>query len=507
MKDKAIIIGSGLGGLECGYILAKHGFDVTVLERTNQIGGCLQTFTRGSARFDTGFHYVGALDQGQPLWRLFRYFGLVDLPWHRLDKECFDEVVIGGESFHFANGHKEFAARLAERFPSQRANLEKYTGFLKNVGDHIFDSFGVPLLHTGGDDAKGSALGRNAADFFSTSLFSRSAYDFLCETIDDPLLRKVLSGTSLKMQLNADSLPLYVFAQINNSFIQSAWRLQGGGTMVAERLSTEIEEMGGRVLINTEVVEIKSVNGHVSRVVVADGREFEADWVLSDIHPAATVALVKEGLRNIYRSRMSSLRNTYGTFTVNIALKKGAMPYLNRNIFIHSADVDLWHPSPRGEESLLVSYPVPREGSDGSAVSVDLMASIAWSEVEKWADRQPGRRGVDYAEFKEQRAGECIDFAGTRLPELRGAIEKIYVSTPLTYNSYLAAPQGSAYGIVKDWKNPMTTVLTPRTPISGLLLTGQSLNLHGILGVSMTSVFTCAMILGMEDLAREVLRG
>lgn len=64
MKDSAIIIGSGIGGLECGVILARHGFDVTVLEQERQIGGNLQTFTRRGSdgkvhSFDTGFHYVG----------------------------------------------------------------------------------------------------------------------------------------------------------------------------------------------------------------------------------------------------------------------------------------------------------------------------------------------------------------------------------------------------------------------------------------------------------------
>ena len=50
----------------------------------------------------------------------------------------------------------------------------------------------------------------------------------------------------------------------------------------------------------------------------------------------------------------------------------------------------------------------------------------------------------------------------------------------------------------------MYTVLTPRTPIPNLLLTGQSLNLHGVLGVSMTSFLTCAEILGMDKISEEL---
>jgi all-trans-retinol 13,14-reductase len=50
----------------------------------------------------------------------------------------------------------------------------------------------------------------------------------------------------------------------------------------------------------------------------------------------------------------------------------------------------------------------------------------------------------------------------------------------------------------------MYTILTPRTPVPNLLLTGQSLNLHGVLGVSVTAFFTCAEILGMEKAVEEL---
>ena len=79
--------------------------------------------------------------------------------------------------------------------------------------------------------------------------------EFLQETISDPLLREVLSGTSLKMELG-NNLPLYTFAQINNSFIESAYRLQGGGNLIAESLAASIKAMGGTILTGKEVTEI-----------------------------------------------------------------------------------------------------------------------------------------------------------------------------------------------------------------------------------------------------------
>ncbi|MBQ2856081.1 MAG: NAD(P)/FAD-dependent oxidoreductase [Bacteroidaceae bacterium] len=487
-KERVIIIGAGLGGLECGYILAKNGMQVTVLEHEAQVGGCLQTFRRGAALFDTGFHYVGALDEGESLHTLFSYFDLMGLPWKKLDEDCFDEVVIGEDTFAFANKHQRFYERMAARFPKEREGLKKYVTFLKEVGDHIFGVFQS-------DEHKR----------YTYSLLSRSAYEFLNETIKDPLLRKVLSGTSLKMELNAPTLPLYTFAQINDSFIRSAWRLRGGGSQIADKLVEGIQAMGGEVRTRAAVTYIKEENGKAVGVSINDEDYLEADWIVSSVHPSHTVSLVKDSkvLRNIYRNRISHLDNTFGMFTANIRLKPGLLPYVNRNIFVHRADADLWNVNTLKTESVLVNYSVP-EPYSSTAVNIDLLSPMSWSEVKKWVDFPVGRRGEDYVSFKQEKTEECIRLVEHRLPELRGAVERVFTSTPLSYQSYISSAEGSAFGIRKDYNNPMYTVLTPRTPIPNLLLTGQSLNLHGVLGVSMTSFLTCAEILGMDTIRKEL---
>ena len=209
----AIVIGSGLGGLECGVILARHGFEVTVLEQERQIGGSLQTFVRKGSdgkthSFDTGFHYVGGLEPGQPLYSLFKYFGLMELPWKCLDKDCFDEISFADKdcrevvSYPVASGHLRFAEKLAEYFPEHADELRKYSWILKEIGDRVFDSF------------------RPETDMFE--MFGKSAYDFLCETITDSRLRDILCGSMMKMELDRETLPMYVYVQATNSFVDSS---------------------------------------------------------------------------------------------------------------------------------------------------------------------------------------------------------------------------------------------------------------------------------------------
>ncbi|HAO06326.1 MAG TPA: all-trans-retinol 13,14-reductase, partial [Chryseobacterium sp.] len=62
----------------------------------------------------------------------------------------------------------------------------------------------------------------------------------------------------------------------------------------------------------------------------------------------------------------------------------------------------------------------------------------------------------------------------------------------------------SIYGIQKDYKNPLQTMISPRTKIPNLFLTGQNLNLHGILGTSLSAILTCSMLLGNNALVDKI---
>ena len=483
MEKSVIIIGSGLGGLECGYILAQKGFRVTILEQASKPGGCLQSFTRGGHVFDTGLHYVGGLDEGQSLRPFFEYFGLMDLPWRRINPECVDEIVIRNQSFPLASGHDRFVERLAERFPAEKDNLKEYARFLKKIGDDIFKIF------------EGDGVEMN-------DLLGHSAYEYLRSTIKDPLLRQVLGGSFMRMELR-ESLPLYVFAQINNSFIQSAWKLEGGGDQIVRRMVDSITSMGGSVRTNARVTSLKNVNGKVSEVEVNGSETLKADWLISDAHPAVTLKLISDGLRNVYKERISALDNTFGVFTANICLKAGAQECPDGNIFIHREGIDLWHSDPSVTESVMVYfYPGPQ----GSATHLDLISPMPFFQGGEESDyclSSSGKAiasdsGKSYESAKQGKLRECLDLVASKLPWLESSIESAYTSTPLTYSRYTSTPQGSAFGIRHDWRTPLRTILSPRTPLKNLLFTGQSLNLHGLLGVSMTSVLTCCEILGKD---------
>ena len=435
--------------------------------------------------FDTGFHYVGGVDEGQSLHSAFRHLGLLRLPWQRLDNH-FDRVTIGNQTFSFAQGYDAFVETLTAAFLAERDALNKYADMLKQCGEQQFDALNP---QTG----ESSLLSR---------LFETSSYQYLTETFHDPLLINVLCGTSLKMELRKESLPLFTFAHGNGSFIESSWRLKGDGSLIVNSLADGIRMHGGEIICNAEVQELVEKDGKLVHAVCSNGEIYEGTIFISNIHPAVTCNLVKQSsrMKKVYRSRITHLENTFGMFTVSLRIKPQTLRYFNWNQYIYK-EPDVWafHLKNNPVSGVLVSCRIPEDGSK-YVQQVDLLTPMNWSECEQWSHTEVGRRGEDYKAMKKRVADECITLAERFIPGLRDRITGCYTSTPLTYRNYTLTPEGSAYGLRKDFRNPMITLLSPRTPIPNLLLTGQNLMLHGLHGVTMTALFTCAEVLGKEPI-------
>ena len=133
-EKKVVIIGSGLGGLACGVILAKNGYNVTVLEKERQVGGCLQCFVRKGAKFETGMHFIGSAKEGQTLNKLLNYLGVLPhVTLSQLDTDAYDIVALNGQTFEFANGREAFIKKMTDYFPKQKENLNAYFDLIEKV--------------------------------------------------------------------------------------------------------------------------------------------------------------------------------------------------------------------------------------------------------------------------------------------------------------------------------------------------------------------------------------
>ena len=469
MKYDVVIIGSGLGGLICARQLAQSGRSVVVLERQRQPGGCLQSYSRGELEFDTGLHYVGGLGEGQPLHDAFETLGLLNLPWQQLDADGFDQITIGRQTFPLAEGFDRFADTLGGYFPQERDALHQFVALLRNL----------PPME---------------------ECCQVNAYDYLTSLFRDPLLINVLSGAAMRMELRRESLPLFTFAHALSSYVQSSWRLKGSGNLMVNSLVGDIRAAGGEIYCKTEVKRLEGRGGKIVAAHGPNGKTFEGSIFISDVHPQLTFSWIGDPnlLKGVFRRRIDALENTFGMLTVSLVLTPGVLPYFNHNKYVYrKSNVWTFTEDVGGVGGVMVSARVPEDGT-AYVRQIDLLTPMPWVLWKHWSDTTVGRRGQIYGLQKERMADECILLAERVIPGLAAMVEKRYISTPLTWRDYTLSPCGSAFGIRKDCRMPLLTMLSPKTPIPNLFLTGQSLVLHGLEGVTRTAFNTVDEIMNYE---------
>ncbi len=492
-KYDIIIIGGGLGGLLCGNILSREGYHVCLVEQTGKLGGCIQSFSRDKTIFNTGLNYTECLGEGQVLNTYFKYFGIMSkLRVKQLDKDCFNKISFGNEGVEYplAQGKDNFIDKLSEHFPESRANIAKYIEELKQVSD-IF-----PLYTF--DSATDNSITEES--------LQQNTFKYLQSVDSNHTLQQVLAGMNSLYGGVANKTPLYIHALINYSFIKSSWRLVDGSSHMAAAIASVIKENGGEIKLSSKVEAIQGKNKQINSVQLSNGEKIFANKIISNIHPANTLKMIPEELsKRNYKSRIISLKNTIGMFTVYIVLKRNSFPYINHN-FHHFKTKNVWttdYKIDNWPEHYFLYTPATSK-SEKWADGLIAMSYMRFEEVKQWQNTYIENRGEQYKQFKQEKAEKLIDSIEQKFPGIRKSIDKYYTSTPLTYRDYTGTPEGSSYGIQKDSSNPFSTIITPKSRIKGLYFTGQNLNLHGILGVTIGAVVTCSEILGYDYLFNKI---
>jgi hypothetical protein len=186
-------------------------------------------------------------------------------------------------------------------------------------------------------------------------------------------------------------------------------------------------------------------------------------------------------------------------------MKKDCCPYQNHNIYLHGNE-DVWYDKEMHKgntPSCMISMQVPRGNSKFTEV-VSILTPMYMDEVSKWTDTTPEHRGEAYRQFKEEKTEQILQFLRRFGFHWNHCIEKIHTTTPLSYRDYTGTIDGSAYGIVKNYQYPQISFVSTRTKLKNLFLTGQNLNVHGALGVTLTAMLTCSEFVGQEYLAKKV---
>lgn len=500
-KFDVVIVGSGLGGLLCGSILSKEGFSVCIVEKNHKIGGSLQTFVHNGVKFDAGVHYIGGFDEGQNLHQLFKYVDLTNkLKVQKLSEEGFDRITFRGDNreYWLAQGYDRYIDRLSIAFPDEKAALHNYVNKIRELCSHF------PIYN----------LKNQKKKVFGEGIVELNARDYIASITSNRKLRNVLAATNPLYAGDPEKTPFYVHALINNSYIESAWRCIGGGSQLTSLLMKSIKNNDGTFRLRSTVRKFTMVGGKVTAAELNNRERIEGKNFISNMHPSVTMKMLEPGsVKRAYRSRIISLENTISSFILNAVVKKGFLKFWDYNRY-HYTKSDVWQCHRYTENSWpkgMVIFMSSDPGPEGYAEGLTIMTYMNFRDVKQWESSfntvsNPGDRGSGYQDFKHTKAEKLIAAAEDVIPGLRENIISYSATTPLTFRDYLGTTDGAIYGIMKDCRNPLKSFVSPRTKIPNLFLAGQNTNLHGILGVTISSIVTCSEFLGSSHLIDKILK-
>ena len=501
----AIVIGSGSGGLTAALALARAGQRVAVFERHTLPGGYSQSFSANGFSFSPGIHYIGQLDPGGGLRRIYEGLGVAnDLLFLELDPDGYDRVFVGDERFDIPKGRQHFAERLKQRFPKDAAGIDRYFDIVHRMSEEI--AFASP---------------RGLADTALLPIRMRTTLRhglrplarFLDGITRDPLLRAILSIQAGDHGMAPSRAPTALHAGLQSYYFDGACYPRGGGHAIPDALVKQIRAHGGEVVLGNGVERILTEGRRAVGVRLDDGSEVSADAVISNADPTTTWLglLPREAVPGRLRRRVEQLAYSVSTVSLFLAVDMDlrAAGLDSGNVwYSRTTDVDeAYRLADRGDLAQVEEMPGlffnvttlkdPTLRDDGLH-TVEAMALARSHSFDRWRDTRPGHRPADYHALKDQ-LGDAILAAIERfLPGFRESVVFRALGTPLTNIRFLGATQGAIYGTEKTLRNLGPFSFPLRTALPGLYQCGANTLSPGIHGVTKSGLAVAAAVLGCE---------
>ena len=489
-KQSIAVIGGGVSGMTTALILASFGHEVSLIERSSELGLTVRGFYRNGIYFDTGLHYTGGLGEGGILRRFLKFLGLDDLPVVSFNPEGFDTIRFynEGREVRLPIGYDAIRSHLKEVFPNEEKVIDEYFSEARQV------FMASPLL--------------NAESNIKKMFEEEARYDtlemFLAERTNNKILSAVLSIHTLLHGSAPDEVSFSQHARVAASYFDSVHTFSEGGRALAKGFERQLAAKGVTVILGKQVQRInfssEDEGDRIEGVTLDDGSMLDADVVVYTGHPHYLPDLVPQGLfKPAFVRRVRHLDDTPSAYMLFGVTETPLFPGSARNLFLcpsahlseffkNAGDVD------KGPYYVTTS-PVKEKGFGVTAI-----ARGNFSDFLPWADTVSGKRGPKYEAFKAFQLERFKEGLLKACPELAG-VRFIEGATPLTFRDYTNSPSGALYGCKHTLAqyNPQ-----PVTRIPNLWLAGQSVVAPGVLGAVISAFLVCGFIVGQEQLHEEL---
>lgn len=559
-----IVVGAGIGGLSCGALTSKYGFNTICLEAHDTPGGVAHSFSRYSSaskttpfRFDSGPSLITGLSSKStnPLRQVLDAIGIADeIDWKKYDGWLIHDLA-DGKAFKLTAGDGgEFEKAIEDKAGKDaRKAFEDFRGKILDQGGLAEVSAYIPPFALRGDGLNGffsifgyllKLMSIGTQGLLLTGPFTNVMKKY---NMDDPFIHKwfdylafALSGVDAS---NTQGAPVaYMMSDLHkkgavldypmggmDSLIQalvSGMRNHGGELRLnsrVERFLLEDDEKGDSKCIGVELADgtrIKAKHGVVSNAPLWNYARILKDSVdetRSDSPSTQAYVKVKE--------QADGMSMTRSFMHLHLGIRKDGLP---EDLECHHSILNFDRPVTDEQNMSIISIPTvfdPSLAPDGyhivhaySAAADDFDQWLPFQEETGKVGSSPNsmtsqeyNRKAGYKKMKEEKAEALWQAVECVIPDIRERVKEpgsiVLVATPLTHRRYNQRYKGT-YGPGVNPGKEVWELAGASTPIKGLFACGDTsfpgIGLPGVAASGTIAANTIAPVGKQLELMKEL---
>ena len=477
---KVVIIGSGIGGLFTGNLLAQKEYEVTIFESHRRPGGYTAGFWRKGFYFESGTLSFEASDLVFKAMKDIGVFEKIDFVKQKIRwvSEDFDSI---------PESYDDFKGMFYSAYPSEKDRLGKYFSEVDRIYNVIVSS----------------APGESEA--------MRIYQEYGNVTTTEFAERFFEKGSKLCQILKGIGYPEMSALNIGGAvamFFSDYWTVKTGMQSWADVLADNFEKLGGELKLKSYVDKILTKDGRAVGVSIKK-TDYEADYVISASDYKKTFLKLLDDQSRIpeeMQERIKKAAVSEGFFTVYLGLRmpnEKLREYMKIPHVMYSDDkpgADISNPDDADffEKTSISLYSPslmnPELAPEGrSSLMIQTMSPQRW--MQNWGDGDKRR----YKELKEKVKETLIEKVSEIIPDLEDLIEFEDAATPLTYERYTHNTDGAS----SAWSwNPRKRFYTQPigvavdTPVKNLFIGSCWANQIGGVPGAISAAYKCVEKIG-----------
>ena len=457
MKEKVVIVGAGIAGLTAGINLLQKGYDVTILEKNDDVGGlCFGYFVKGHY-IDACLHWLMGTHKKSNLYKEWKNIGAFDKNTKFISLPSIGTFDYRGTKVTLYRDLKKTEKELVKLSPIDKKRIHRFIDTTKKMGSLM----GVFFKN------KKFSYEEFLRDLYRSGHLVRAMYqsrEDYSNKFSHPAIRFALKNAQTGYNNMFFFFDYYGLFVTGNADVPV-----GGAYYMVERIKNKFLELGGELLLNTEVEKLIVRNGYVTGARIKD-EIIRGEHFISSVDPLYTNRKLlgkKYSLRFFnYLERTVNRRPISSCFNVYIAVNGDMSKFDVPTVF----SVGKTKIGSRIISSLLVrSYHFDPAFIKDGKTTVSLF-------VDQNQDDYRYFESLDEATYKkesQQMADSLIDLFVEKYPEFKGKVELLSYFTPRELKERTNTSFGSIQSYSFTDRSMMYTRGGKHKKVDNLYLCGQ----------------------------------